>query len=160
MRSNWYDATASGYNQLYASEQKEKLNVVAEKLKAGREWLLLDLGCGTGLSREFFHCRIVGLDPSFKLLLQSKLTNVAGIAEALPFKENVFDAVISTTAIHNFSDANAAVAEIKRVCKGPVAVTVLKKAKKHANIIQLLQKEFPSAEVVDSSKDTIFIYEG
>ena len=66
----FYDSIAPGYDELYAEEQRIKLGIIKENLDIKTNDLLLDVGCGTGLSSDF-DCEVIGIDPSMELLQQS-----------------------------------------------------------------------------------------
>lgn len=144
-----------GYDELYKQEQLEKLNIVKKYINVKKEDLLLDVGCGTGISTNFFDCKSIGVDSCFEMLNNG----ICAKAENLPFKDNVFDVILSITAIHNFNNAEKSINEIKRVCKGKIVITLLKKAKKFKEIKALLNQRFKFMEI-DSNKDLIFIYNG
>jgi SAM-dependent methyltransferase len=81
--------------------------------------MVLDLGAGTGLmGRKLLErgCRVVFVDPSAELLGQSDGTQVQGRAEAIPFSDAVFDAVVVAQAWHWFDRAKAP-REVRRVLK-------------------------------------------
>jgi len=85
---------------------------------------LLDAGCGTGwFSREAARrgATVVSLDLGPRLLkhVQEKCNsaNVAGDVLALPFKDDVFDVVISTEVIEHTVDPKGAIRSISRVLK-------------------------------------------
>ena len=78
--------------------------------KAPENSLILDLGCGSGFSTYIletsgFHT--IGLDNSFDMLLNNlektapdKRNLVCGLIEALPFRKNTFDIMISISAFN------------------------------------------------------------
>ena len=102
--------------------------------------LLLDLATGTSdVSIKFIEhnrdSRAVGLDPSINMLLQSKskLKNkklsdkillLRGIAEDLPFPDNIFDAVTISFGIRNTIDPQKSLNQMYRVLnqKGSVGI--------------------------------------
>lgn len=86
---------------------------------------VLDMGCGTGqlaerVSEEFPRARVAGCDFSRGMLSHAAarapaLRWVQGDAGRLPFRDRVFDAIVSTEAFHWFPDQSAALAECFRV---------------------------------------------
>ncbi|MBU0461260.1 MAG: methyltransferase domain-containing protein, partial [Nanoarchaeota archaeon] len=128
----YYDEIAKGYDNLHKAEQLRKLEIIKENLKIKKNDFLLDVGCGTGISTEFWDCKKIGIDPSVELLKQNldkkNSFYLEGKAEDLPFKSHLFDVVISVTAIHNFKDYRKGLREIKRVGEKRFALTLLKKA--------------------------------
>jgi ubiquinone/menaquinone biosynthesis C-methylase UbiE len=137
---DYYSKIADGYDELYAQEQLAKLKVIKEKING--EGLVLDIGSGTGLSRRFFK-DLVQLDPSWGLLKKSSGIRVCAVAEHLPFKDHVFDSVISVTSLHH-TDINLVVPEVERVSKKNTsfAFSILQHSKNLKQIISLLKNKF------------------
>jgi demethylmenaquinone methyltransferase/2-methoxy-6-polyprenyl-1,4-benzoquinol methylase len=86
---------------------------------------ILDVGGGTGalatkLAAEL-QTRVTVLDPSPKMLRyipdRAPVDAVVGTAEAMPFADDSFDALIVTDAFHHFRDQSGAVTEFARVVK-------------------------------------------
>ncbi len=159
-----YNEVSQGYDELHGQEQKKKLNIIIKLVKElgleKEKLLILDVGCGTGLSKrleEQLRGKIVGIDPSEKLLEQSRLINVLGRAEKLPFLDDQFDLVMSVTAIHNFNDISQGLDEMIRVAKKYLVVTVLKKSKKVGEIEKLIKERLKIVEEVEEDKDKIFL---
>lgn len=150
-----YKYIAESYDELYRKEQLEKLEIIKGNIKIDKEENLLDIGCGTGISTDFFDCKSIGIDACFEML---KKNSICGKAENLPFKDKTFDTVLSVTSIHHFN-AEKAIKEIKRVSKKNVIITLLKKAKRFKHVKDLLNKSFKFKEV-DGKKDLIFIQNG
>lgn len=163
---NYYNQIAEGYDELYQKEQLQKLNEISKllkkhKIKIKEDFSLLDVGCGTGISTEYFKCNTKGIDPSEKLIQIAKdkrrVDCYVAPAENIPFQANEFDFVVSLTAIQNFDDINKGLDEIKRVGKNYFILTFLKKSEK-ANIIQkLIEEKFKIIEKIESEKDFIYI---
>lgn len=150
---DYYSNIAEGYDELYGEEQLAKIKVVREKI--GDKGLVLDIGSGTGISSHFFS-RLVQLDPSLGLLKKSFGMHVCGVAEHLPFKDHVFDSIISVTSLHH-TDINKVIPEIERVSKhnASFAFSVLKRSKDFDRIVSLLKKKFKLKKEDDSEKDLI-----
>lgn len=91
--------------------------------------LVLDVGCGTGnytLELAQKGIKAVGIDSSFDMALFAKTKAerqgleanfVVGNVEAMPFKNDAFDGVLSITTLCFVSNAEMTVDEIKRVVK-------------------------------------------
>ncbi len=150
----YYDDIASGYNELHKEEQLKKLKIIKENLEINSSDKLLDVGCGTGFSLDYFDCDCQGIEPS-KMGKEDRI--IKGKAENLPFKDNEFDIVISVTAIHNFDDIEQGLKEIKRVGKNKFAFSILKKAKSFEKIKKLLYEMFNIKKEIEEDKDIIFI---
>lgn len=151
--ADYYSKIASGYDELYGEEQKKKAEIIKKHVKFKAP--LLDIGCGTGVVN--FGVKTVGIDPSLGLLEQHNGLKVCARAEALPFKDNTFNSVVSLTALHH-TEIDKAVKEIERVSK-PKAVfafTILKKAKNFKKIVSKLKSKFNLKEI-DQEKDLILV---
>ncbi len=164
---DFYSAAAKGYDELYGEEQKIKHRIIKESLGIKNNDLLLDVGCGTG-TFSTFNCKVIGIDPSMESLRQNKKSNkrtnansinnkILAIAENLPFKDNVFDKVISVTSMHNFGDIQKGVNEIIRVGKKDFAFSILKKSRKFKRIEKIIEKNFDIDKIIDAEKDWVFV---
>jgi len=158
----YYDTIALGYNELHSEEQLRKLRIIANELKPKHGQWLLDVGCGTGLSGSVFSkfgCEIVGVEPSKELakLAKFKVFNVK--AESLPLPSGSFDFVICVTALHNFTNPEKGLKEMKRVAKSTAkfAITVLKKSPKAEQLKSLIAKIFKIEKEIEEAKDVIFV---
>lgn len=152
----YYDTISKGYNELHKEEQLKKLAIIKNNVKISKNTKILDIGCGTGISSEF-DCFVVGIDPSIELLKQNKNNGkLLGIAEALPFKDNSFDYIISVTAIHNFENINKSLNEMKRVGKDRFIFSILKKSKKFDSIKRMINDNLKVERVILEDKDAIF----
>ena len=157
---DFYKLISSGYNELYGEEQEIKFNIIKENLNIQNNDLLLDVGCGTGISN--FNCNIIGIDPSIELLRQNKpldhISNrIMARAENIPFKDNTFDKVISVTSMHNFNDIEKGINEIKRVGKEDFAFSILKKSVLFDSIKRKINENFNIRKIIDGKKDWVFI---
>ena len=104
---------------------------------------LLDIGCGTGqligrAAARLGECRLVGIDASKDMVRVADSMRPAGLdatflhafAEALPFQDSAFDAVVTTMSFHHWVDQPAALHEVVRVLM-PGGVFVLADALPH-----------------------------
>lgn len=97
--------------------------------------LLLDLGGGTGALAvrlaDTLRCRVTVLDATPEMLAylpeRDDVAGLLGRAEAMPFPDDSFDAVVVSDAFHHFRDPDASVREMQRVvrCGGGVLVLEL-----------------------------------
>ena len=151
-----YNKIAKSYNELHKEEQIKKLEIIKKKIRIIPP--LLDVGCGTGISTNYFNVVSIGIDNSKEMIAQSKQGNlIHGEAENLPFPDKSFNTVISVTAFHNFNDMEKALLEIKRVSKNNnIAITFLKKSKKINEFRKILKKYFKFKEI-DCDKDILFV---
>ena len=153
---SYYNKISKGYTKLHKEEQLKKLSIIKNNIKIKKSDLLLDVGCGTGISSNF-NCKVIGIDPSFQLLKLNKNKNkFLGDAEKLPFKSNFFDFVISVTVVHNFKDIERALKEIKRVGKNNFVFSILKRSNRFNEIKKLIKKYFRIEKEIEEYKDIIF----
>ncbi|MEX2221875.1 MAG: class I SAM-dependent methyltransferase [Candidatus Rokuibacteriota bacterium] len=93
-------------------------------LVAGARGRVLDLGCGTGRNLPLLPAgtRAVGLEPSWAALQRARrraprVPLVIGSAEALPFREAVFDTVLSGLVFCSVPDPRRGLLEVGRVLR-------------------------------------------
>jgi SAM-dependent methyltransferase len=78
---------------------------------------VLNVGAGTG-NYEPVDRRVTALEPSMTMIRQRRADAapvVQGVAGALPFADDSFDAVMGTLTIHHWPDLAAGLAEVRRV---------------------------------------------
>jgi len=121
--------------------------------------LTLDLGCGTGYTAKAIHQlsggTILGLDKSFAML-RGALNNIpviAGRAEMVPTRSNIFDCVVAAFVVHLVQDLRAVLREAFRVLRhGPLIILTASEedlARRYANryfpaLLPLDLKRYPS----------------
>jgi len=150
-----YKHIAKSYNELHKEEQLAKLNIIKKHLKIIPP--LLDVGCGTGISTDFFKVKSTGIDNCEEMIKQGKSNLIKADAEKLPFKNNSFNTIISVTAFHNFKNMEKALKEIIRVSKNNnICITFLKKSKKLNQFRKILNKYVQYKER-EQDKDIIFL---
>ena len=119
---------------------------------------LLDVGCGTGISTNFFNVKSIGIDNCREMIEQGTNNLTYGNAESLPFEDKSFNTVISVTAFHNFKNMEKALKEIIRVSSNNnICITFLKKSKKLTQFKELMKKHLKNAKEIEEEKDIIFI---
>ena len=154
----YYDEISEGYEELHKEEQLKKIELISKYLKPKPDNLLLDVGCGTGLTTKPWNCKKIGLDPSIKLLQKAgKGVWINAEAEHIPFKDKTFDIVISITSIQNFHDIEKGLKEIKRVGKDKFILSFLKRSNKRKFIEENIKKLFNIKQIIEQDKDLIFI---
>ncbi|MFP4523521.1 MAG: class I SAM-dependent methyltransferase [Candidatus Nanoarchaeia archaeon] len=139
----YYDEIARGYDALHKEEQLKKLHIISNRLSLTQGETLLDVGCGTGFSLDFFSGVVTtGVDPAKKLVEQytGKQKILVGCAESLPFDNSSFDVVISVTAIQNFSDLRQGLQEIFRCATNRFALTLLKNSSRVDQVRKILKE--------------------
>ena len=154
---DYYNSISNSYDELHRKEQLNKIRLIKNNLKIKKQDFLLDVGCGTGIFAEEFNCIKIGIDPSIDMLKQGKNAfYIQAYAENLPFKDSSFDNVISVTAIHNFRNIRKGLEEIKRVSKKNIALSILKRSTKIAEIKECIKELFKITKTIEEDKDIIF----
>ncbi len=159
---SYYNSLAEGYDSLHKDEQLKKLNIVKSSGIVKSSDVLLDVGCGTGFSLDFFNVKsALGVDPADKLLTvySGSSKTICASAEELPFEDYSFDVVISLTAIQNFSDVEKGLREILRVGKDRFALSFLKRLEKTPYLESILRNVFKDFKIkkIDEERDFIFL---
>lgn len=158
----YYSGIAPGYDALYGAEQDAKLLEFLGHVEPSG--ILLDVGCGTGRSAALLPAvRWYGVEPAAGLIshapaeLRPRIKQ--GVGEALPFPEASFDAVLSLTALQNYDDPAAGLAEMLRVCVpgGLLLVSFLKASPKAALLDALVRRILPVAESWEQAKDMMYV---
>ena len=158
---NYYNEISEGYEELHKQEQLKKVKIIKKYLKVSKSDKLLDVGCGTGLTTSSWRCKRYGIDPAENMLKKAKLKNKIiykkASAEKIPFKNHLFDVVVSITAIQNFDNIEKGLKEIKRVGKNKFVLSFLKKSKKRNEINKLIRRYFKVREIIEEERDLIYI---
>jgi SAM-dependent methyltransferase len=116
---------------------------LARGVAAGR---VLDVGCGTGRNLALFGSGVrgVGLDPCLESLRKAR-RRVPGVllvrarAEALPFRDGVFDAVVSGLVFCSVSDVARGLDEVRRVLKEGGVLRMLEHVRSRRPVAAWLQ---------------------
>jgi len=148
---DYYSSISKGYNKFHKEEQLKKVKIILRYIKKTDK--VLDVGCGTAFYRKYIK-NYTGIDNSPGMLPKDC---ILADAEKLPFKDKSFDIVISITALHNVKNPEKAIKEIKRVTKGKIAISILKRSKKFKKIKTILNKYFKNLKEIEEEKDIIFI---
>ncbi len=149
-----YNKTAQVYNSRYRDTQFEKYKIMLDGIKLKGK--ILDHGCGTGLLSEFLGEEMVGVDSSQEML-KIRGEGVHSDVEDMPFKDEIFDVVLSFSVLMNCRNLERAIEEIKRVSKsdGFVICTFLKAFE--SKIKPILEKHFEIIEKKQCGEDVGFI---
>jgi SAM-dependent methyltransferase len=100
--------------------------VIAEFIRQalGDARTVLNVGAGAG-SYEPVDRQVTAVEPSASMRAQRPAQLPMAIdatAEKLPFDDDSFDASMATFSVHQWSDLNAGLAEMRRVTRGPVLI--------------------------------------
>lgn len=111
----------------YADYRKPDPLIAAQIRRAvGDAKTVLNVGAGAG-SYEPGDCIVTAVEPSASMRAQrpAHLTvAIDAVAEDLPFEDNSFDASMATVTVHQWSDLEMGLAEMRRVTRGPVVLLV------------------------------------
>jgi SAM-dependent methyltransferase len=85
---------------------------------------VLNIGAGTG-SYEPTERYVVAMEPSATMRRQRSGAlppALIGLANAIPFDDDAFDAAMAILTVHHWPDVNAGLRELRRVTRGPIVV--------------------------------------
>ena len=125
-----FGAHADKYTTSAVHAQGQSLQRLLDLTQPKQDWIVLDVSTGAGHTALTFAphvARVIACDLTPQMLdAARKLANERGIANIdfkpadahqLPFADNTFDLVTNRIALHHFTDARKALAEMARVCK-------------------------------------------
>lgn len=125
-----YSEIGSGY-ALY--RRPEPLIAAQVHRALGPARTVLNVGAGAG-SYEPEDREVTAVEPSASMRAQRPAhlpEAIDAVAEELPFDDDAFDASMSTVSLHQWSDLEAGLAEMRRVTRGPVVLLVCDPARMH-----------------------------
>ncbi len=85
---------------------------------------VLNVGAGAG-SYEPTDRHVIAVEPAAAMRAQrgpSRVPATAAFAEALPLDDDAVDAAMAMMTVHQWSDLDAGLAELRRVARGPVVI--------------------------------------
>jgi ubiquinone/menaquinone biosynthesis C-methylase UbiE len=151
-----HDGVRLGYVPWDSERADRQLRILSHATRlALARWLdtnslVLDVGCGhggllAGVTRDY---RIVGVDFVLDLLPFARERGYAvyhANAEALPFGDNQFDAVLCAEVLNQYSSAGVLLRELARVVKpgGSVIVSTLNRGSLLRSIARLIRSKRP-----------------
>jgi len=115
----WQEGFTAGADPEY---EEQILPLAAEELAGARA--VLDVGCGEGqvarLAAAGGAARVVGVDPTWNQVVVARQrgggpTYARSGADALPFPDAAFDAVVACLVFEHIREVDAAIAEVARV---------------------------------------------
>lgn len=116
-----YGAIGSAYSG-YRRPDPRIARVIADALGGGRT--VVNVGAGAG-SYETAAAAVTAVEPSESMRAQRAAAlprAVDAVAEDLPFEDGEFDGAMTLFSVHQWSDAEAGLREMRRVTRGPVVV--------------------------------------
>jgi SAM-dependent methyltransferase len=118
-------ATYDRIGQGYAGRRRPDPRIAAQiEAALGEAGTVLNVGAGAG-SYEPAGCAVTALEPAWTMIAQrpaEAAPAVCGRAEALPFADDAFDAVMAVLTVHHWADQAAGLSELRRVSRGPVVI--------------------------------------
>lgn len=116
-----YERHGSGYAQQRRTDPRIAAIIHAA---LGPARTVLNVGAGAG-SYEPLDRHVVAVEPSAAMRSQRRpelAPAVIATAEHLPFDDGAFDAAMATITVHQWSDAERGLREMRRVTRGPVVI--------------------------------------
>jgi SAM-dependent methyltransferase len=116
-----YGTIGSGYSAFRKPERRIAA-LIEQALSEART--VLNVGAGTG-SYESSAFEVTAVEPSASMRAQRPAhlsPAIDGVAENLPFADGFFDAAMTTFSVHQWSELEAGLREMRRVTAGPVVV--------------------------------------
>lgn len=111
----------------YAVYRQPDPRIAAQILRAlGDARTVLNVGAGSG-NYEPRDRQVTAVEPSATMRAQRPpelAPAIDAVAEALPFPDDSFDAVMASSTVHQWSDLAKGISEMRRVSRGPVVITV------------------------------------
>lgn len=133
-----YDRLASVYDRRWKKYISNTLSFLKTWAEISPQDTVLDVACGTGeleklLLNDYPTLKIIGVDISDEMLAiakekcraYSQVSFETASASALPFANDTFDAIVSASSFHYFSEPLAALIEMQRVLKPNGKVVIL-----------------------------------
>jgi SAM-dependent methyltransferase len=151
------NAPGARYDEIgvgYARHRRPDPRIAAALAEAlGDAATVVNVGAGTG-SYEPAERQVVAVEPSWEMIAQrppGAAPVVQATAEALPFRDEGFDAAIALLSLHHWADWRAGLRELRRVARRQVVWTF--DAAVH-NDMWLFREYFPGAVHVPGTGDT------
>jgi|FaiFalDrversion2_1042247.scaffolds.fasta_scaffold00019_11 ubiquinone/menaquinone biosynthesis C-methylase UbiE len=119
---------AAFYDRLCARAEATFLRPVRAEVAGGAHGRVLELGCGTGANFPYYRpdAQVVATEPDPYMLARARrrarglgrpITLMQAAAEALPFPDATFDAVVATLVLCSVDDPRRVLAEVRRVLR-------------------------------------------
>ena len=119
-----YGAVGGAITYAAYRQPEPRIAALIEQALGGAATTVLNVGAGAG-SYEPTGCTVTALEPSQSMREQRPAhlpPAVDGVAEHLPFADGAFDAAMSTFSVHQWSDVEAGLREMRRVARGAVVI--------------------------------------
>ncbi|MCW4049228.1 MAG: methyltransferase domain-containing protein [Candidatus Bathyarchaeota archaeon] len=168
IKNRYNDLGGRIYDLRYTEEQQKKYDSFLPELNINDGDLVLDNGCGTGLILNQLPRTSVGLDLSPRLL-EAALKRTEGLhsihlvngdSENLPFKDSVYQIIISVTVIQNVNDPVKMLTEMNRTGSADAlqVVTALRKVFTKNELVELFNKtKLKISKIIDNENTNDWI---
>ncbi|MFF4414281.1 class I SAM-dependent methyltransferase [Streptosporangium sp. NPDC001559] len=143
----------------YAGQRRTDPRIAAHVHAAlGQARTVVNVGAGAG-SYEPLDRHVVAVEPSAMMRAQRPrhlAPAVNAAAERLPFDDGAFDAAMATVTVHQWSDLEQGLRELRRVSRGPVVVLTFDRdlldlywlAEYSPEIIAVEHRRFPPIDLI------------
>jgi len=116
-----YETIGVGYSHVRRADPR--IGAQISRALAGAR-TVVNVGAGTG-NYEPADTAVVAVEPALAMISQrspSAAPVVRAVAEALPFRDNVFDAALALFTTHHWTDLNAGLGELCRVSRRQIVL--------------------------------------
>jgi hypothetical protein len=122
---NYGDVDYEAHGKGYATQRRTDPRIAALIHEAfGAARTVLNVGAGAG-SYEPEDRYVIAIEPSSAMRAQrprNRVPAVRGVAETIPFDDGSVDASMATVTVHQWSNLDRGLGEMRRVTRGPVVV--------------------------------------
>ena len=143
-------AFADWYDFFMSPLEKSKFKGIRTKLVSKAIGNVLEIGAGTGVNFPLYNKadKVTAIEPSKYMIEESKaklqkanvpIKIIQAGAEKLPFEKDSFDTIVATLVFCTIPDVNAAIKEIKRVCKPDGKILLFEHVKMENPMLAKLQ---------------------
>ena len=122
--TEWARLVASGFFADYSYEARRRYQKSANAIDCNRTAWIVEVGCGTGryhkLLKEMGYTNLISCDLTLEHIWRAKEVDPHGLfvvasGERMPFRDGVFDCLVSNAAIEHFANPAKGVSEFSRV---------------------------------------------
>ncbi len=177
-----YNSSSEYYDDRYRSLQLEKFELAFKGVNFQSK-LILDAGCGTGLlythiSKKFSNSKktqshYICLDISFNMVKKVKIKEefkeemphinlILSDMENLPFREKIFDVIVSLTSLQNLPNIFQGILELMRVSKRKTEfyLSILKKDARLEEVISKFKPYVDDFTIINNEELEDLIIQG
>lgn len=134
------------YDLFFAVSDRTGLHRWRSWLTDGARGRTLEIGCGTGRNLPLYRegVKVIGIDPSMEVLRKARrrapdVPLVRASAEALPFRDDAFDTVVSSLVFCSVPTAQRGLAEVRRVLASGGTLRMLEHVRSRSPFFARLQ---------------------